>query len=369
MPIPNPETPTLTEMVNKELDKQYNQTAGNILQQIESVTASPSAPVQRELSELEDEVERLDQQGNPITIDSPFVKIVLASIYDVFKFAQTMISAGAERIERTGLDMALSSVTAKVFVQTGRHPDASDIIGNPQAALARANGTQWKLPQIQSPIAGTEAWRAKMNTWAQGYSDLVNNTLRDKLATGTSSQDVTAWLRGTAQNLPYVATENLTRTLQLTAYRQASHAVEEANDWLIAYKIRVAQLDNRTCLACIALHGSMLAIGQAVDDHYRGRCDAYYVILGGRDKPEYMRADGVYVPFQTGEEWFAALPEERQAEQQSFAATPAKFNAYKAGNPLSSFVLHRHDDTFGQMVFENSVIGAFGDDAENYYVR
>jgi hypothetical protein len=103
-------------------------------------------------------------------------------------------------------------------------------------------------------------------------------------------------------------------------------------------------------------------------------CSIFYQVLGGPEYPEMMQADSTpgnrkFVPFQTGEEWFKSLSPERQRRQASFLSTPAKYKAYLDGHPLSEFVGHYHDETFGDMTVEQSLKGMFGDEAAQYYIK
>lgn len=102
-------------------------------------------------------------------------------------------------------------------------------------------------------------------------------------------------------------------------------------------------------------------------------CSDYYVLPGG-GPPEFMQADSRpgqrnFVKFQTGADWFNSLPEERQKQQASFINTPAKWNAFKKGTPLSEFIGDHTDDVFGAQKIELSLKAALGDDADQYYTR
>jgi hypothetical protein len=150
--------------------------------------------------------------------------------------------------------------------------------------------------------------------------------------------------------------------------------MERLNGKYVIKKIRIASLDTRTCLSCIALHGTELAAGQRVDDHYRGRCSEYYVVPGGDPTPKFMQTDSPsggrkLVKFQSGLDWFNGLPPARQKLQSSFAKSPGKYNAFLAGTPLSDFVAEHTDDVFGNQIIENSLTGMFGDQASQYYSR
>ena len=211
-----------------------------------------------------------------------------------------------------------------------------------------------------------------MEGWGAGYAELTSESILSGISKGMGPDAIANLMTSHAQDIPLSAAENLTRTLQLTSYREASVAMEVQNSELIRGKIRVATLDSRTCLTCISLHGTPLALGERVDDHYRGRCSEFYQVPGGPDFPEIMQADSIpgernFTKFQSGEDWFASLSPERQAQQASFASTPAKFRAFKDGVPLSDFVGDHTDEVFGAQKIEKSLVDAISGDAEQYY--
>lgn len=372
---------TVTEFINKQLDKQYNSTAGRMLAQIRAMSMSPTSQMQMALRELDDEMQQADKEHRPVTIEDPVVRKTLNNYKDVLLATQILLLANAAGIEDTGGNVAPAAVTAKVFLAI-----TTQIItegGDPTLALARyqsilsKQGIQWNVPTTMSVerFVDSAEWIARMEKWGEGYATLTRNTLLNGIQSGWGPSKIAEALRQHAQNIPMSAAENLTRTLQVTAYRESCLAMEKVNGRFILRKIRIATLDQRTCLSCISLHGSELAAGQRVDDHYRGRCSEYYVVPGGAPTPSVMQVDSPsggrrFVPWQSGEEWFASLPRERQLAQASFAASPGKYNAYLAGNPLSAFVTEHQDNVFGNQVLENSIVGAFGEEqAQQYYVK
>jgi len=150
--------------------------------------------------------------------------------------------------------------------------------------------------------------------------------------------------------------------------------MEKINGNFITGKIRIATLDQRTCLSCIALHGTPVPLGEAVEDHYRGRCTEFYQVPGGDQFPAQMQVDSTpgnrhFQKFQTGEEWFASLSPERQALQRSFLNSPAKLKAYLDGAKLSDFVGDHVDPVFGNQKVELSLLKILGSNASQYYAK
>jgi len=216
-------------------------------------------------------------------------------------------------------------------------------------------------------------WVARMESWGEGYADLTRTAILKAISQGAGPRAVASKMRQYAENLPGSAAESLTRTLQLTAYRENSLAMEKINGEFIQYKIRLCALTNTSCLSCIALHGTRLEVGERVDDHYNGMCSEFYVVPGG-GLPEFMQADSTpgnrqFVPFQTGEDWFASLSPERQAQQAAFQNSPAMLAAFNSGVPLSAFVGEHQDDVFGRMVVQQSLAGAIGEEAAKGFYK
>jgi hypothetical protein len=227
--------------------------------------------------------------------------------------------------------------------------------------------------QAATSYVDTDAWAERMENWAQGYGALVRQSVLNQIAKGAGPKAVASHLRQYAENVPVSAAESLTRTLQLTSYRDASAAMERVNGDFIEYKIRVAKLDGDTCLACIAEHGTRLEVGERVDDHYNGRCSELYKIPGA-ELPAFMQADSTpgnrnFVAFQTGPEWFASLPPERQALQAAFQNSPALQAAYSSGVPLTEFVGEYIDPIFGRQVVQQSLVGALGEEAAKGFYK
>ena len=373
----------LQNYINNALDRAYVKHAGAMLSQIKAMSVSPSSEMAVALRALDEEVARLEEEKKPLTSSNPVLKNALAVYTSLLVASASLIKASDNAIQSSGQIISVSSVTAKVFrsvtgslLQQGIDPMS------PKAQKAYANaiaklGAKWVTPKNAADFAKdfveTVAWTAKMEKWGRGYAELTKNTLLQGLQNGWGPKYTASQMRQYAQNIPVSAAENITRTLQLTSYREASRGMEILNGGFIEYKIRISALALTSCLSCISLHGTRLEVGERVDDHAQGFCSEIYITPGG-DLPEFMQADSQpgarnFVKFQDGPTWFAGLSPERQAAQASFASSPAKLAAYRAGTPLSDFVTERMDDVFGRQVMENSLLGMLGEGAEKYYVR
>ncbi len=373
--------PTLKELTDRTLDKQYAKAAGAMLGQIVGLSRGPNSAMQSSLKKLDEEAARLVEAEEKMKPDNAQLEQTLGEYRGLTNTSQSLILANDSAIQQAGAIVAIPAVTAKVFqaitaqvIGEGRNPISERAIPI-FAKLISASGLGWVFPDASDFAGGyvaSSAWAGRLDQWGDGYADLTERTILGGIQQGWGPRRIASEMRNHAENIPVSAAENLTRTLQLTSYRDASAAMETVNGDFIIKTIRIATLDDRTCLNCISLHGTELAPGERPDDHFRGRCDKFYVVPGGPTQPDTMQADSTpgnrrFVPYQTGDEWFNSLPASRQAQQASFLQTPAKLRAFNDGVPLSAFRGDHTDEVFGAQTVEQSLVGALGDTAEQYY--
>ena len=119
------------------------------------------------------------------------------------------------------------------------------------------------------------------------------------------------------------------RTEQLDVYRDATMAgYRAAPGGMLAGWQWLADLDDRTCPACIAMHGTVHPLTEdGPDDHPQGRCCAVPVLRG--EEP--------VVAEDASEDWLASLTEVEQVE----ALGPARWEAWRAGVPLPEMAAWR----------------------------
>ena len=378
MPIPN--LPTLKDYINAELDKLYKQYAEPMLAQVNNLSMSRTGRMQSSLKKLDEEVARLTKADKRMEIDNAQLEQTINDYQSTMDTTSTLIQANDNQIQDSAMVFAITGITASVFLYaaskimaTGKSPVTPQAMKVYTAAIEKA-GIPWrtiKTMDVVKNYVDSPEWIAKMDKWGTGYANLTRDTIIKYIQQGAGPKAVSSKLRQHAENIPKAAADSLMLTLQNTSYRDAFLAMEKINGGMIEYKIRIAKLDDRTCMSCIALHGTKLEPGERVDDHYRGRCSELYKIPGV-ELPTQMQADSEpgkrnFVPFQTGEEWFAGLSPERQAQQRSFIASPAKYRAYLDGVKLSEFVGDHEDNVFGNQKIEKSLVGVLDEDAKKYY--
>lgn len=376
----------VTELLNDELDAGYKKTAVPVLKQIQTLSTAPSGEMQTALRELDAHADALDANDKKMSRNDAVLHMALLAYLGLLGATKSLILANDNSIQATGIQLAPISVTSRVFFGISSAMIGANInpikSGRAFRELIKQSGAAWNIPPDPTKLSQfaaanfieSAAYKARMAKWGEGYFELTRAAALQGIAQGQNPRAIARLIRQHAQSIPLHATDNLMRTLQLTAYREANLAMEEYNGQFIEKKIRIARLDQRTCLSCISLHGTDLAPGERVDDHYRGRCTEFYVVPGGPRVPDFMQADSTpgkrkFVPFKSGEEWFASLSPARQRAQASFAGgNSAKWRAFSSGQiTLREFVVEHDDDIFGRQITEGSLISVLGNDAEQFY--
>ena len=333
------QAPNAASLLSRELDGAYRRASDLILRAV--ARSVSTGLVARRLDDLDAEAARVETAGTRLTGDNAFVMALLAALSAVMTSNRALVGAGVGEAMAAGVTaaqrlapaMALMGLTAQQAGVTWRTPDAGvleRVIREPQDAALNDRLTRYET-YVALVIAGI-------------------------LAQGGSPTTIAANVRLAVETLPGHYANQMLRTLQLAAYRQATALTQAANADIIAYQIRVAVLDHRTCAACWALHGTRLEVGEVVDDHPLGRCTAIAVLRGMEGTRTIER----------GADVFETLDETAQRGILGNAA----YAAWVAGAVTLDDFVHRHDDAlYGSMVTAASLRGILGDAAKAYYQR
>lgn len=334
-----------SELIASLLDRGYAQATRQVVQSI----ANMSPVVTQRLADLEIEAQRLSEAGERLRPDNPVLRALMADLEPQLRRNAAMIEAVAPDLQSSASEAA-GTIQRQLAL-----PGFSD-------EALRVIGIAWNVPDPEAVAALVDyvnraEFRSLINDFLPNVQQVVINQAIRGIAEGWSPLKTAREIVRMTQSVPLAQAQTMMRTLQLTSYRDATVAHQVANADIVDEVIRIAALDRRTCLACVALHGTKLQVGERVNDHHNGRCTSV-VKVRGRE-----------LTVQTGEDWFNSLPIERQREQSGFATTPAKFRAFQDGAVrLNDFVQPYKDDVFGDMVREASLKGVLGDGAQRYYL-
>lgn len=294
----------------------------------------------------------------------------------------------AEAVERLARWKALRRQIAEEVARFGQFVD-TDMMTNVQTmiSLGLQHGEQMTLAGLPEPLAAAirtqwnrlpvDAVRALLGFLAPGsplHSALVEQ-LGDAVAAGVER----ALLRGITlgQNPRTIAEiirremgQALTwalrtvRTAQLWAYREANRASYVANGDIVEGWVWHAKLgDGRTCMSCIAQHGSIHPVTEVLNDHHNGRC-AMVPLTVSWESLGFPGLPDTRPSVSSGEAWFTGLSE---AEQQRTMG-PAMWRAWKAGEVRWEDLSRAHTDpVYGEMRTAASLRALLGSGAREYY--
>jgi hypothetical protein len=325
-----PPIETTGGLVRGLLNRGFTGSAGRVLAVLAENTLSGT--VQQRLKDLEVEARRLDEAGERLQPDNAVLATFWRDYDSVLRKNAQAITVAASDIQASGVQVA--GEAARQLALPGLSDADLDVIG------IRWNKPDPEAVNLLVNYADHPAWAAELAKYGDDALSIAQNQAVLGIVNGWNPIRTAYVIRDAVEGYSLSQAENLMRTLQLTSYRSASAIQSAANSDIITRRIRVAVLDDRTCMSCIALHGTELKPGERVDDHHRGRCTALDEVIGF---PRQV---------QSGEDWFNSLPEERQL----IIAGPGKLEAIQSGRArLRDFVHVYEDPVFGRMVREGSL--------------
>lgn len=343
---------SLDALLTQLLDRGYDRTAGAVVRSI--ANSSTSGIIEQRIRELEEEAARLAAAGQKMTRNNAVLRALLADLEDVTARNAARIDGIAGDIQKQGIN------AARVATRQLALPGVTD-------AQLREIGIAWQSPDPEAinRLVGYVQDPAFRQMLAD-YQDDVLETVRQVAVRGIVENlhptRIARELRRVLEGYPAYRANTLARTLQLSSYRSSAAIYQNANVDIISEVIRIAALDDRTCLACIAQSGMVIWSGELnagdpipqIVDHHNGRCTTV------------VRVKGRTFNVRNGQEWFNNLPRERQL----VIAGAANLNALEAGAvTLNDFVERYTDPLFGEMIREASLKGILGAGAREFYAR
>lgn len=189
--------------------------------------------------------------------------------------------------------------------------------------------------------ADGEAMRARAASFGVNAADNFSNTLLALTAQGKGTREITRRMTQWFQ-LPYAWADNQVRTAQIWSYRVANHANYRANSDVVRAWMWRAALDPRTCMSCIAQHGSVHPNEETLNDHHRGRCGPIPIVKGTTWANEV----------ESGEQWFSRQPADRQRQMMG----PGLFEAWRRGDVRFADLSRPYEDgVYGTMLRQASL--------------
>lgn len=234
-----------------------------------------------------------------------------------------------------------------LFLRTGAEAGARVGVANLKAGGVRV---AWGVVDAEQILAGInlvddEAYRAMIARYAPYHAQRVRDVVLDAISRGKNPREtaqlLAGWLDGSKSALRDA--ERIARTTQLYAARRGTQLIYIGNEidrWMWSANIG----NPRTCLACVAMHGTIHPSTQTLNDHWLGRCAPLPITPRWRD----LGLDGSDEHPVTGVAWFNNQTEDEQRRIMGAEL----YDFWRAGlfefNPRSVVGVDRHP-VFGEM--------------------
>jgi hypothetical protein len=269
-------------------------------------------------------------------------------------FADLELDAGARQMIQTGLthweQLTLLSVPSPLQATlrasfTRLHPDAVE-------TMVGFLGNDSPLHQALTKQLG------------QAVADAVGERLVASVGLGWNPRRAARVIRDElGQGLNWSL--NTSRTAQLWAYREANRAAMVANSQITPGWIWHSAMENgdgRTCMSCIAKHGSHHTADEVLNDHHSGRCVAVPETVSWQSLGLDLPDNRPQIP--AGEDWFRGQTEAQQRQLMG----DGMYQAWRDGKFSFQDLSRPYDDAvYGEMLREASLKDLLGENARQYY--
>lgn len=257
------------------------------------------------------------------------------------------------RLQDVAVDQAIEQATQLIMAGFGPAPQA--VVTQVSATLL----TRLNKGAVQE-LVGFLSDGSPLSTLLDRYGPASRQAVERALITGVGaglSPRETARLFRKAVSTTLSDALRVSRTETMRAYRETNHRSYEANADIMEGWVWHANLgDPRTCLSCVAMHGTVHPLTERLDDHPNGRCAPVprtksWEALGFEGIPDLRPT------IESGVDWFAR----QSAEYQRLAMGPAKYAAFREGQvTLQDFVGRHYSSRWGSHRYERSLISIIG---------
>lgn len=206
------------------------------------------------------------------------------------------------------------------------------------------------LQQLVGTLGDGSPLRALLDQLPGSASAAVKKALIAGVATGQGPRQIARQIRH-ALGGDLTRALTISRTEVLRSYRSASIESYRANSDVVQGWQWMATLSERTCAACIAMHGSYHRNDEEFASHICCRCTPIPVTVSWAD----LGISGIpetRPTLESGDEWFTLQSDEVQQK----ILGPGKWDAYHEGRiTLPDLVGYKDDPQWGPGRFERSL--------------
>lgn len=315
------------QLLDRLLEGPYQDTVGPVL---DSITAGlDSAKVRRLYRALEREMVTLRAAGLPLDATNPALRALTAELDQQIAIRAAAMTSSADNLINRGIEVTRQTIPGLAVAYGADAGAVAQVMAG--WGVVSADAIKQLVQYTTSP-----AWADALLNLRKSAVQTVNNAIIRGFVGGLNPLTVARQVAELQAGLTRTQANTLLRTTYLNSYREATAANYRANRDVIKRTIRIAALDDRTCPVCVALHGTEIPVGQAVESHHQCRCSSV------------AEMDGIPLDIgPTGEQWFDGLPEARQRA----ILGPGKHDLYRTGQIRLGDLVGRHEDAlYGPML-------------------
>jgi len=288
-------------------------------------------PQVQALTEQLEALQKIDKLTTAQVKQSAAYKNLIASVTreldDYSAYMRTELSAAVTDSAKRGMFAGNELLLAGVALALGI--EVKDI---PKDTILRPNDKT--LDFLAKYLDPDGALFGKIYNQAGFYADEIAAGILERVGQGLNPRVIANWITD-EYGYPLTDAMRQMRTSQLYSYREANANTRRENADILEGDVWCAELDDRTCDSCIAMHGTVAPAGTVCNDHHLGRCE-YLPWVKGMPNPIE----------QTGAEWFTQQDEATQRNVMG----DAKFEAWNDGKfEFSALSREYENDVFGTM--------------------
>lgn len=243
--------------------------------------------------------------------------------------------AFAEYAGRVGATLTPAQRTAVVL---GREA-ASEMIGAAAPSMFAPSINRPAVEHLVGTLRPGAPVRAVLDSYGPAAREVISRELTTGGVTGASPKIIARRIADKLGGELLTRAMALTRTELNRASLAASLETYQASPHIVRAYRRTAAKSSRTCMACIALDGTVYPLDRFMPLHVNDRCTMIPVLFD---------RFGPSPEIESGADWFSRQPESVQQQMMGRQA----FSDYQSGAVgLSDFAGQRHDPVWGDMIY------------------
>lgn len=326
-----------------KLKREADQSDADVLDRLDKAYVASYVRLEPEIQALIEQIEAMQKSGKVTQLQvknsqayKNLIREVREELDDYSAYLRTEVTASVNESAKQGLQAGDVLLVAAIALSLG--VDTKDV---PKDTVSQPDS----LDFLSKYLAKDSPLFERINGLSNYHGEQIADGILERVAGGMNPRLIGDWMID-AYGMGETDALRIARTAQLYSYRESNNAIQVANSDLLQGVVWCAEMDDRTCMSCISLHGQVFPVGSLADDHHNGRC-AMLPWVKGADNPIE----------QTGEQWFTSQDE---ATQKSMMGE-SKYQAWSQ-NKFTFDQLSKtyQDEVYGEMRGESTLKDLLG---------